>query len=158
MCRSRLGEKSCAVATKANKVARAVCPLLSLALCTQAVLAQQAEKQAPQRVGVFSVPVEKPAPPQVPSGSRPPDLVFHAINSWILGALAFSADGQWLASGGYGDTVMVWNAATGAEQRRLSRPQPPNNAVVKLAFSPDGSLLLEGAFKSGIYVWKLPIY
>ena len=153
MCRSRLGEKSCAVATKASRVARALCPLLSLALCTHAVLAQQAEEQAPPRVGVFGVPVEKRAPPQIPPGSRPPDQVFHAINSWILGALAFSANGQWLASGGYGDTVMVWNAATGAERSRLSRPQPPNNAVVKLAFSPDGTHLAELRYNGRVTIW-----
>lgn len=153
MCRSRLCEKSCAVATKASKVARALCPLLSLALCTHVVLAQQAEQQAPPRVGVFGVPVEKPAPPQVPPGSRPPDQVFPAINSWSLGTLAFSSDGRWLASSGYGDTVMVWNAATGAEESRLSRPQPPNNAVVKLAFSPDGTHLAELRYNGRVTIW-----
>lgn len=153
MCKSRLDEKSWAVATKATKVARALCPLLGLALCAHAGLAQQAGQQAPPRVGVFGVPVEKPAPPQVPPGSRLPDQVFHAINNWILGALAFSADGQWLASGGYGDTVMVWNVATGAEQSRLSRPQPPNNAVVKLAFSPDGTHLAELRYNGRVTIW-----
>jgi WD40 repeat protein len=102
---------------------------------------------------VLGVPVEKAAPPRVPPGSRPPDQVFPAINSWSLGALAFSADGQWLASGGYGDTVMIWNAATGSEQSRLSRPQPPNNAVVKLAFSPDGIHLAELRYNGRVTIW-----
>jgi hypothetical protein len=153
MCKSRLDEKSSAVATKATKVARALCPLLGLALGAHAGLAQQPGQQAPPRVGVFGLPVEKPAPPQVPPDSRPPDQVFHAINNWILGALAYSVDGQWLASGGYGDTVMVWNAATGAEQSRLSRPQPPNNAVVKLAFSPDGTHLAELRYNGRVTIW-----
>lgn len=152
MCKSRLGEKSSA-ATKASKFARALCPVVGLALCTHAVLAQQPEQQTPAKSGVLGVPVEKAAPPQVPPGSRPPDQVFHAINSWSLGALAFSPDGQWLASGGYGDTVMVWNAATGAEQSRLSRPQPPNNAVVKLAFSPDGTHLAELRYNGKVTIW-----
>ncbi len=153
MCKSRLGEKSCAIATKANKVARALCPLLGLALCTHAAPAQQEGQQAPPKVGQFAAPAERAAAPQVPPSSRPPDQVFPATNSWSLGALSFSADGQWLASGGYGDTVMVWNAGTGAEQSRLSRPGPPNNAVVKLAFSPDGTHLAELRYNGRVTIW-----
>ena len=138
---------------KASKFARALCPVVGLALCTHAVLAQQPEQQTPAKSGVLGMPVEKAAPPQVPPGSRPPDQMFHAISSWSLGALAFSPDGHWLASGGYGDTVMVWNAATGAEQGRLSRPQPPNNAVVKLAFSPDGTHLAELRYNGKVTIW-----
>ena len=125
----------------------------ALAVCDHAALAQQAVQQAPPRVAQFGVPAEKVEPPQVPPGSRPPDRVFPAINSWILSTLAFSPDGEWLASGGYGDTVMVWNAATGAEQSRLSRPQPPNNAVVKLAFSPDGTHLAELRYNGRVTIW-----
>ncbi len=99
------------------------------------------------------VAVENAAPPQVPTGSRPPDQVFPAINSGSLRALAFSADGRWLASGGLGDTVMVWNAATGAEQSRLSRPGPPNNAVSTLAFSPDGTHLAELRYDGRVTIW-----
>lgn len=153
MCKSRLGEKSRGVATNASKVARALCPLLGFALCLQLAFAQQGTQQPPPRVGMPGVPVEKTAPPQVPPGSRPPDQVFPAINSWSLGALAFSADGQWLASGGYGDTVMVWNAATGAERSRLSRPGPTDNSVVELAFSPDGTHLAELRYNGRVTIW-----
>ena len=125
----------------------------ALALYAHAALAQQPAQQTPPRVGQFAVPAEKVEPPQVPPGSRPPDQVFPAINSWSLGALAFSPDGQWLASGGYGDTVMVWNAATGAEQSRLFRPQPRNNAVVKLVFSPDGTHLAELRYNGRVTIW-----
>jgi len=125
----------------------------ALALCPHPALAQQAGQQTPPRVGVLAVPAEKVAPPQVPPGSRPPDQVFPAINNWSLQALAFSPDGQWLASAGYGDTVMVWNAARGAELSRLSRPQPPNNAVVKLAFSPDGAHLAELRYNGRVTIW-----
>jgi len=74
MRKSRLGEKSCGVATKASKVARALCPLLGLAFCLQLAFAQQRTQQPPPRVGEFGGPVKKAAPPQVPTGSRPPDL------------------------------------------------------------------------------------
>ena len=152
MWKSRLGEKSWSVAPKAKKVAGAFCSLLGLALCPQVAFGQQGAQPAPARVGVLGVPAEKAALPQVPPGSRPPDQVFPAINSWALGALAFSVDGQWLASGGYGDTVMVWNAATGAEQSRLSRPEAPNT-VVKLAFSPDGTHLAELRDNGRVTIW-----
>jgi len=77
-----------------------------LALCAYAALTQQAGQQKPPRVARLGVPAEKVEPPQVPLGMQ----VFPAINSWGLDALAFSLDGEWLASGGYGDTVMVWNS------------------------------------------------
>src|SRR5215470_9356070 len=129
-----------------------------LALCPHPALAKQAGQQTPPRAGVLAVPAEKVAPPQVappqiPPVSRPPEQAFPAINNWSLQALAFSPDGQWLASGGYGNTVMVWNAATGAELSRLSRPQPPNNAVVKLTFSPDGAHLAELRYKGRVTIW-----
>jgi WD40 repeat protein len=127
--------------------------LFSLTLCAHAAHAQQAGQQTPPRAAQLGVPAEKVAPPQVPPGSRPPDRVFPAISSWSLGAVVFSPDGQWLASGGYGDTVMVWNAATGAEESRLSRPQPPDNAVVKLAFSPDGRHLAELRNNGRATIW-----
>jgi WD40 repeat protein len=153
MYKSLLGGKFRAVATTANKVARAFCSLLGLALCTHAAFAQQGAQRAPPRVGVLGAPVEEAAPPQVPPGSRPPDRVFPAINSRSLQALALSADGQWLASGGYGDTVMVWNETTGAEESRLSRPQPPDNTVVKLVFSPDGTHLMELRYNGRVTIW-----
>ncbi len=124
-----------------------------LALCARAEVARQTGQTAPPKVGVFGVPPEKVVPLQVGRGSRPPDQVFPAINSWSLGALTFSPDGKWLASGGYGDTVMIWNAATGGEQSRLSRPQPPNNAVVKLVFSPDGTHLAEFRYNGKVTIW-----
>src|SRR5215469_738043 len=70
MCRSWLGEESCAVPTKANKVARALYPFLGLALCTHAALAQQVAQQAPARVGVLGVPGEKVAAPSACSDTR----------------------------------------------------------------------------------------
>src|SRR5258708_37786439 len=70
----------------------------ALELCAHAALAEQAVQQAPPRVAQFGVQAEKVEPPQVPPGSRPPDRVVPAINSWILHAPAFSPDGQALRS------------------------------------------------------------
>src|SRR5208282_3584121 len=147
-------------AVRVSQVRNRVVEILvfSLTLGAHVAHAQQAGQQTPPSAAQLGVPAEKVAPPQAPpgsrtQGSRPPDQIFPAINSWSLGALEFSPDGQWLASGGYGDAVMVWNAATGAEESRLSRPQPRDNAVVKLAFSPDGTHLAELRYNGRVTIW-----
>ncbi|MBN1991084.1 MAG: HAMP domain-containing protein [Anaerolineae bacterium] len=52
-------------------------------------------------------------------------------------AVAFSPDGQWLATGGIDQTVRLWDVATGQEVNRLIHP----DAVGGVSFSPDGQLL-----------------
>lgn len=65
-----------------------------------------------------------------------------------LFALAWSADGRWLAGGGDG-VVRLWEAASG-ERRDLLDGQPlPTTA---LAFTPDGTLLATAA-AGGVDVW-----
>ncbi len=140
--KSRLGEKSCGVATKASKVARALCSLLGLTLCLQLAFAQQGTQQPPPMVGVLGVPVEKAAPPQVPPGSRPPDQVFPAINSWSLGALAFSPDGKQIAAAEYPvNSVKIREVATGREVREFAGQPSPQT----VAMSPDGRWLVSPA-------------
>jgi WD40 repeat protein len=55
-------------------------------------------------------------------------------------ALAWSPDGQWLASGSEGGTIKIWNQSTGKEERTLkgdSRPVP----VKSVAWSHNGRRL-----------------
>jgi WD40 repeat protein len=61
----------------------------------------------------------------------------HVGQVWCV---AYSPDGNWLASAGDDRTVRVWNAVTGKEVRTLS--QWPNLVVERVAFSPNSSRLV----------------
>jgi WD40 repeat protein/serine/threonine protein kinase len=67
--------------------------------------------------------------------------------------LAFSGDGQWVASGsGYGD-IVIWNARTRAPQLKL---QSPAGAIYSLAFSGDGRrLVLGGNWQQAVQLWDV---
>ena len=56
-----------------------------------------------------------------------------------IGAIAFSADGKMIASGGEDGQVLLWNAETGESMREL---KGHINSINSLAFSPDGRFLL----------------
>jgi WD40 repeat protein/tetratricopeptide (TPR) repeat protein len=58
-----------------------------------------------------------------------------------LHAMAFSPDGQVLATGDYSGIVRRWDVETGA---MIGRPFAAGSMVVSLAFSPDGRLLAAG--------------
>jgi WD40 repeat protein len=74
-------------------------------------------------------------------------------------AFAFSADGQWLALATRQNQIVVWNAATGAEQLRLEA----GRKIWRLAFSADGSQIVAlstvSVSSTGeplVHIWSLP--
>lgn len=65
-------------------------------------------------------------------------------------SVAFSPDGQFVASGSSNTTIQIWNAKTKAVQRVLDSHI---ELVFSLAFSRDGTLLASGSTKT-IFVWS----
>jgi WD40 repeat protein len=66
-------------------------------------------------------------------------------------ALAFSPDGQTVASAHWGDAVVLWNVPTG-QQRQLARLGSGHH-VGSLAFSPDGRILAGGDDDGSLRIW-----
>jgi WD40 repeat protein len=68
-------------------------------------------------------------------------------------ALAWSSDSKLLASGGFDQTVQVWDASSG--QLVLPPLKGHGSTVSHLAFASDSSVLVSASFDSTIIVWQL---
>jgi WD40 repeat protein len=69
-------------------------------------------------------------------------------------ALAFSPDGQTLASGSADHHVMLWDPTTG--ERRADFAAHTSGGVLALAFSPDGRTLASGGSDDTVRLWGMP--
>ncbi|MFP4324195.1 MAG: WD40 repeat domain-containing protein, partial [Anaerolineales bacterium] len=67
-------------------------------------------------------------------------------------AMAFSPEGRYLATGGYSNSVYVWDAATGEEVTRL---EGHSNYVFHVAFSKNGRWLASVGPDSPLHVWDV---
>jgi WD40 repeat protein/tRNA A-37 threonylcarbamoyl transferase component Bud32 len=69
-----------------------------------------------------------------------------------LRAIAISRDGKWLASGGYDQTIHLWDLESRREVRQLHGHR---SAVFCLAFSPDSLHLVSGGIDGTVRFWSL---
>ena len=114
--------------------------------------------------GAFSVPFAVFSP----DGTVIASVDFHAIRlrevasqrlvrtltvDTSIFSLAYSPDGSWLASADLGNAVRVWDVASGAMLRVLSRPGLPSVFVGSVVFSPDGKLLAAGSSDAAVTLW-----
>jgi WD40 repeat protein len=66
--------------------------------------------------------------------------------------VAFSSDGQFIATGGADETVILWDVVTGRKAKKLVGHEDQVNTV---AFSPDGKVLATGGEDNKTILWDV---
>lgn len=103
-------------------------------------------------------PSKPPLSRQPLSGSqRSSSSQWHCLHTltghsrWVT-AVAISADGQTIASGGLDDSIKVWDRLTGELLRTLTGHNKPINC---LSISPNGQILVSGSDDDTVRLWQL---
>ena len=87
--------------------------------------------------------------------AAPPDqprLVAQVGHADGCGAVAYSPDSKLVVTGGSDGRLILWDAATGREVRRL---EGHGDAVTAVAFSPDGRLVVTSGWDRSVRLWDV---
>ena len=112
-----------------------------------ASVANEPTGQAPA-AAIAILPTELTA--TIPADAHPLESMLQSGHSMGVTTLAFSPDGKWLASGGYDNTIILWDLSSGEELRRF---KGHDDAVMRVLFSPRGDRLLSSDLKGGVKEW-----
>ncbi|HLI06433.1 MAG TPA: hypothetical protein VKV40_07690 [Ktedonobacteraceae bacterium] len=78
-------------------------------------------------------------------------LFVYQRHSGFVDAVAWSPNGRYIASGGWDDTVQIWNAKTGAEVLSYKM----GDIVDAVAWSPDSRYIASGSWDHTVQVWDV---
>jgi WD40 repeat protein len=67
-------------------------------------------------------------------------------------SVAFSADGQWLISSSYDETIKLWSVVTGKCLKTFTGNQ---GGVLTIQFSPDNRLIISGGIDGNLNIWDV---
>ena len=81
-----------------------------------------------------------------------PELVVQSGHSDTINSVAFSPNGEVLATGSTDKTIKLWDVATGLELRTLTGHADFVNSV---AFSPDGKIVASGSRDKTVKLWNV---
>ena len=77
------------------------------------------------------------------------------LTTGAVSSMAFSPNGQILATGGYDGHVRLWNTADPAHPTALGQSMIPAGSIYSVAFSPDGRTLAAGGGDDYVGFWNV---
>jgi WD40 repeat protein len=83
----------------------------------------------------------------------------HVLGDGFDSVVAFSSDGETIATGNREGTIWLWRVADGELLASFERPVEgaiTDHFMTDITFSPDGSLLASAHFDGSIHVWQIP--